>query len=193
MRGHTMRSLCRYAIVTLNTKRLFGFWFIALIAVAIVFSSVAYTQQFSKPAHYIPEELRATDPQIRQLLDDARLAADDGDYQTTSAKAEQSLLLAKQSGSIGDRALAETAVAQAKAASGNLADAKTLYQAALDDAVDSSNTVLESELLTTLAIYLQIQGDLDGALALSTKALTTARRSGNVFAVSGALGSLARL
>jgi CHAT domain-containing protein len=171
----------------------FALGLLALLLAASALPVQVCAQQATQPKHYIPEELRASDPEIRQLLDAARDSADNGEYDDAAAKAAKALALARAKGFVGDRALAETAVGEATAAKGKLTEALVFYRAALQDAVDSSNPVLESQLLGIFAAYSQVGGRLDESLSLLAKGVDAARRSQNVYAISSALGAQARV
>ena len=108
------------------------------------------------------------------MLASAESKSDSGENDSAFAEANSALVLAKKKGLVGDRAIAEDSVAVGYFASGKLEEAFRFYQSSLQDAVDSTNLVLQADVLVSLAMLPQLQGKLQAASDLLTKAQQTA-------------------
>ena len=159
----------------------------------LALSLTANSQQEPLPKRYIPPELQASDQEIRQLLSTAASEAEAGQYESALGDSKAALELAEKKGLVGDRAIAEEVVAIEYATLGKLDDALRLYRESLQHAIDSSNAVLEADVLVSLSTWPQMQGNLAGALELITKAFDAANRSQNLLVKSRVLGELGRL
>jgi len=138
-------------------------------------------------------ELQATDPEIRALLEEARSSVDIGNYDVAFSKAKTALDLAETKRLVGDKALAEQLVAIGYFGSGKVEDSLKLYRASLQDAIDSSNLVLQADVLVALSTSPQSQGNLTGALDLLTRALELANQSKNIIIKARVLGELGKI
>jgi len=141
----------------------------------------------------IPVEFQPADPEIKTLFDEARSATDIGNYDVGFSKAKMALDLAEKKGLIGDRALAEEMVAVGYLDLGKMPDSMNLFHASLQDAVDSSNLVLQADVLVALAVEPRIRGNLAGALQLLTQALDRANQSKSLLIRARVLGELGKL
>lgn len=150
-------------------------------------------QQPRRPRHNQPAELQAADPEIRQLLDDAYTEADDGKIEDALVKGKEALDIAKKRGFVADKAIVEAALASGYFVEGRLQEAFELLHQALQEAVDSSNLVLEADILASLSTEAQSKGNLPGALDILVKALDRAEKSKNLYIKSRVLGELARV
>jgi tetratricopeptide (TPR) repeat protein len=162
-----------------------------LVSIA-VFSLPSFGQQGPPANREIPEELQARDPEIRNLLQSVRSDYDAGDYQAAFSKAKTALALAEKKNLVGDKALAEEAVAIGYFYSGDLNHSIKQYRASLQDAVDSSNLVLQADVLVALSTSPQFQGNMPGALELLNRALAQANQSKNLFIKARVLGELGK-
>ena len=163
------------------------------ICVCLLFSLVARTQQEPAAIRYTPPELQASDQEVRKLLTSAESKSDSGDYESAFADAKAALELAKRKGLVGDRAIAEDSVAIGYFVLGKLDESVKLYQASFQDAIDSSNLVLQAEVLVALSIAPQVQANFPGAIELVSKALDRANQSKSLYERAHVLGELARL
>src|SRR6267154_3729376 len=105
----------------------------------------AQSQQPPTPIRYIPPELQASDQEIRQLLAGAESKSEVGEYESAFADSKAALELSEKKQLVGDRAIAEESVAAGYFASGKLDESLKLYRASFQDAVDSSNLVLQAD------------------------------------------------
>ena len=160
----------------------------------LVFVSIPSYCQTPPPVNRdIPVELQATDPEIRTLIEEARSSADMGNYDVALSKAKAALDLAETKGLVGDKALAEQLVAIGYFGSGHLEDSFKFYRASSQDAIDSSNLVLQADVLVALSASPQSQGNLPGALDLLAKALELANQSKNLLVKARVLGELGKI
>ena len=121
------------------------------VCICIVLSPAARSQQPPAPKRYIPPELQASDQEIRQLLAAAESKSEAGENESAFADSRAALELAEKKGLVGDRAIAEESVASGYFASGRLDESLKLYQESLQDAIDSSNLVLQADALVALS------------------------------------------
>jgi hypothetical protein len=161
--------------------------------VCLLLSLVAHAQKEPAANRYTPPELQASDQEVRNLLTSAESKSDSGDYESAFADAKAALELAKKKGLVGDRAITEDSVAVGYFVLGKVDDALRLYRASLQDAIDSSNIVLQADVLVALSTLPQLQGNLRGALDLLAKARDRADESKNQYIRSRALGELGRV
>ncbi len=163
------------------------------VFVCLLLSLVAHTQQEPAANRYTPPELQASDQEVRNLLTSAESKSDSGDYESAFADAKAALDLAKTKGLVGDRAIAEDSVAIGYFVLGKLDESVKLYQASFQDAIESSNLVLQAEVLVALSIAPQFQANFPGAIELVSKALDRANQSKSLYERAHVLGELARL
>ena len=163
------------------------------VCVCLALSPTVGSQQPPAPKRYIPPELQASDQVIRELLAEAESKAETGEYESAFADSKAALELAQKKELLGDRAIAEESVAAGYFASGKLDESFKLYQASLQHAVDSSNLVLQADVLVALSTLPQLQGNLPGALEFLGKAEDRANQSKNLYIRARVLGELGRL
>jgi tetratricopeptide (TPR) repeat protein len=163
------------------------------IFVCLLSSPAGRSQQTPAPKRYIPPEIQASDQEIRQLLTTAELKSEAGEYESAFTDTKAALELAEKKGLLGDRAIAEESVASGYFALGKLDESISLYQASLQHATDSSNVVLQADVLVALSTLPQLQGNLPGALELLGKAQERANQSKNPYIRARVLGQLGRL
>ena len=167
--------------------------FLNCVCLCLVLSLTARSQQPPVARRYIPPELQASDQEIRKLLMAAESKSEAGENESALADSRAALELAEKKGLVGDRAIAEESVASGYFASGRLDESFKLYQASLQDAIDSSNLVLQADALVALSALPQLQGNLPGALEFLGKAQDRANESKNLYIRARVLGELGRL
>jgi len=143
---------------------------IAFLCLSLVLPLQLSLAQTSERVHQVPIELRPADSETRALLDAARADSDAGNFEAALSKLKTALELTQSRGFVGDRAITEEAVAIGYFAMGNLDQAFKYYQSSWEDAVASSNLVLQADALVALAMLPQSQGKLQAASDLLTKA-----------------------
>ena len=158
-----------------------------------LFSSLVFGQQSPPQASNIPAELQAINPNVRAKLAAARADSDRGKYSEAFEEDQQALDVAKKAGFSGDIALAEDATASAEFISGKVQTGWDLDRDALQNAIESSNFVLQADILTSLSSYSQIDGNVKGAVSLLAQALDAAEKSKNLYIKSRVLGEMGRL
>lgn len=168
---------------------------LVFLIVTIVFSTspVLFGQQVSPSEHYIPEELQARNPDVRAKLTAARSDSRSGKYDQAFDEDQQALDIAKRATFSGDIALAEDTLASAEFISGRVQVGWDLNRDALQKAIESSNLVLQADILTSLSAYSQSAGNSKGALSLLAQALDAAGRSKSLYIKSRVLGEMGRL
>lgn len=171
------------------------YWLRLTVLLIISASSLSgvFGQQLDKPDQYVPEELQGSDSEVRAKLASAQALRKAGKYNEAFAEDQQSLSLAMKKGFSGDIGLAEDAVASADFISGRVQDGWNLDRDAIQKAIDSSNLVLQADILTTLSSECQSTGNLKGALSLVSEALNAAEKSKNLYIKSRVLGEMGRL
>lgn len=166
--------------------------FVAAVTICL-FSSLAFGQQSPPQASSPPAELQAINPDVRAKLAAARTNSDTGEYGEAFEDDQQALDIAKKAGFSGDIALAEDATASAEFISGKVQTGWDLDRDALQNAIQSSNFVLQADILTSLSSYSQIDGNAKGAVSLLAQALDAAEKSKNLYIKSRVLGETGRL
>jgi len=164
-------------------------WF---IAVCLTAASTAFAQSPSGPNSGRPAELEASDPEIRQLLDQARTTCGELTLDERLERIRKAAMIGEDRSLTGDRALAEAMLASAYIGRGELDLAFTTFQKALQDASDAQNQVLESDILISLAAQPQLKGSTAEAIELISKALSISEKSGSYYERARALGELGR-
>ena len=166
-----------------------------LIATATIclFSSLVFGQQLSRQASSVPAELQALNPDVRAKLAAARSDSQTGKYDEAFEEDQQALDIAKKAGFSADIALAEDTLASAEFISGRVQAGWDLDRDAFQKAIESSNFVLQADILTSLSSYSQSAGNLKGALSLLAQALDAAEKSKNLYIRSRVLGEFGRL
>lgn len=168
------------------------FWLSSILLIGFL-TSVAFGQQRSDTDRYLPAELQAGDPDIRKLLREAISDYDSGQDEAGLPKAKAALELAEKKHFVGDKALAEEVVAVGYFRSGNLDESMRSYRASLQDAMQSSNLVLQADVLVGLSTSSQQQQNLTGEIEILERALDCANRSKNLFIKARVLGELGRV
>lgn len=158
-----------------------------------LFSSLLFGQQPSPQTPNVPSELQARNPDVRAKLTTARSDSETGKYDEAFEEDQQALDVAKKAGFSGDISLAEDTLASAEFISGRVQAGWDLDRDALQKAIESSNFVLQADILTSLSSYSQSAGNLKGALSLLEQALDAAEKSKNLYIRSRVLGELGRL
>lgn len=168
---------------------------VIFLTITILFplSPALFGQQASPSERYIPEELQARNPDVRAKLVAARSLSESGKYKEAFTDDQQALDIARKAGFSGDIALAEDAAASAQLISGNVQTGWDLDRDALQKAVESSNFVLQADILTSLSSYSQSAGNVKGALSILIQALNAAEKSKNLYIKSRVLGEMGRL
>jgi CHAT domain-containing protein/tetratricopeptide (TPR) repeat protein len=159
----------------------------------VCFPSPANPQDKAANNPSIPTELTAADPEIRALLDFENKPCKPGGIQERAEDIQKALQMADSRGLIGDRAIAEAALASALIGEGKLEMAFVAFQKALQDSIDLKNEVLEADILLSLASEAQIKGNNQKAFDLVSRALSISERNANLYEKARALGELGRL
>ncbi|MBZ5646000.1 MAG: CHAT domain-containing protein [Acidobacteriia bacterium] len=154
--------------------------------------ALAAGEDTRKP-RYIPPELKASDPEVRRLLEQAQVDANKGDFQQAILAVEEATRVASAKKLVADMAIAEEAMVSTSLVAGDLEKARAVAQKALEDARSSNNLVVEASVLDSLAQQSNMQGRLAEAIQLEQQALDTAVRSKNLYMKARILGALASL
>jgi tetratricopeptide (TPR) repeat protein len=141
----------------------------------------------------IPPEFAAADPEIRELLgagDNSCKAIDPGRWKV---KLEKALQISESRDLLGDKALVEALLASVSATQGDLDSALILLRKALQDSLEAKKEVLEADVLVSLAAQAQLNGNIQEAISLTTRAVSLSEKTGNLYGKARALGELGRL
>src|SRR5262249_20383419 len=120
----------------------------------------------------IPSEFTAADPEIRELLrneDESCKAIDPGRW---SVKLEKALQITERRNLLGDKALVEALLASVSVMQGDLDSSLILLRKALQDSMEAKKEVLEADVLVSLAAEAQVNGNIQEAIALTTRAVS---------------------
>jgi hypothetical protein len=147
-------------------------------------------QQKPDPDRDIPPELRATIPEVRSLLDDAQRQIEQANYPQATDDERKALRLATSKEFSPDIALAQAALAGSEFRDGKFPQAMELLHSALEKASESSNLVLEADVIASLSREDQFKGNLAGSIATLTQALNIAEQSKSPYILSDVLGQL---
>jgi tetratricopeptide (TPR) repeat protein len=91
---------------------------------------------------YVPPELQASDPGVKNLLDSAAQSAKQGHYNEALTSLQKALELATKQRSAADKAVVESSLGVYYFSQGKLEDAKSQWIRALSDGTAASNLVL---------------------------------------------------
>ena len=166
---------------------------VLLVFVFLFFLPAGATAQQPTSARYRPPLLQANDHNVAALLKSAETKSDAGDYDGAFLDCKTAVELADKKGLVADRGIAEDTVAVWYFEQGKLDEAEKFFQASLQDATDSSNLVLQADVLVALSGYPQLTGNVPGALQLLHQALDRANESKDLYIKSRVLGELGRL
>jgi CHAT domain-containing protein len=140
---------------------------------------------------YIPPELQAVDPEVREALTAARTRLEAGDLVGAESEVKSAIEIAAAKGLESDKALAEENKALLFFAKGKLSECKLMFSEALQHA--TSSPALQADILTALASFEDIKGEPIEATSLLKRALERARASKSRYLQSRVLGELARI
>ncbi len=155
--------------------------------------SIGHSQQPPSPKRYIPPEFQASDQEIRKLLTTAELESEAGEYESAFADFKAALELSQKKGLVGDRAIAEESVASGYFSLGKVDESIKLYQASLQHATESSNLVLQADVLVALStVLLNFRAIHQKHWIYCQKRWTGANQSMNQYIRSRVLGELGR-
>lgn len=168
--------------------------YFVISCVILLASTLTLCQQNSGLSHpYTPPEFRPSDSGIQALLDSAFKAAQDGDFAKQIELLQNALARCANKGLVSDKAIVEDNLAAAYFAQGKLEDAKKQWVNAISDGVDSSNLVLQADVLVAMSALAQAPGHLSEAVDLATRAIDLARTGKSFYVQARALGELGRL
>ena len=166
-----------------------------LMTVTVCFCSpLLFGQQPSPQAPNLPEEFQARNPDVRAKLAAARSDSEAGKYDEAFGEDQQALDDC-QASQVSQEILhwRKTLLASAEFISGRVQAGWDLDRDALQKAVESSNFVLQADILTSLSSYSQSAGNVKGAMSLLAQALDAAEKSKNLYIKSRVLGEMGRL
>ena len=166
---------------------------VLLVFVFLLMLPAGVAAQQPASGRYRPPQLQANDQEVAALLKSAGTKSDTGDYDGAFSDCKTAVELAGKKGLVADRGIAEDTVAVGYFEQGKLDEAEQFFQASLQDATDSSNLVLQADVLVALSGYAQLTGNVPGALQLLHQALDRANESKDLYIKSRVLGELGRL
>lgn len=141
----------------------------------------------------IPLQLKAVDPDVRALITAANEATKKGDTATAIQRLQDAISECQKRRLTNDLAISEGALAAGYIAAGDLSQARTTIENALQHAADTPNLVLQAMLLSARAIWQGMSRDLAGNLRILDQALTLAEQSKTLYVQSHVLGERARI
>jgi tetratricopeptide (TPR) repeat protein len=141
----------------------FGIFFVAFLLTSVL---PACSESKSIARQEIPAELRASDPEIRTLIESAIDKADAEDFEGALQLATKAWDLCKAKGLESDLPIAGLELSALSISKGEIDQARELLNRSLEAAADRSNVVLEAEILLNLALIREASGDRKGALIL---------------------------
>lgn len=154
---------------------------------------VAAPRCIAQPSRDIPPQEQAADPQVRSLLESAVKLSEQGDYTASFQQLRNGLDLTIARGLLSDRAILEAKLGASYLLRGNVPGAREQWRNAYSDAVKTDNLVLQADVLVSISSTSQLLDASEDTRDLATQAVETARKSGNHWIESRALGELARI
>ncbi len=201
LRGKLPASFSPYCISfttgNMFTKHRKTHVFFAIVATIILVSALCAGQanNSSISEQYVPAEFQASDPEIKKLLDAALKSAAEGKYTERTHQLQKALALCSQKALVADKAIVEDSLGVAYFTEGNLDEAKKQWLASLSDAINSSNLVVEADVLVALSAMAEAAGpgNLASSLELMARATQLAGKSKNFYIQARVLGESGRL
>jgi len=164
-----------------------------LIAIGLAFALPAYSASKSIAQQEIPVELRASDLEIKGLIDTAADKWDLGDLEGALQDAKKAWDLCQSKGLESDLPIAGLQLSALSISKGEIDVARELLNKSLEAAAERSNVVLEAQILVSLAALREMSGDRKGALETNTRALQKAQTGKSLYVQSRAFGEIGRM
>jgi len=162
-------------------------------SVVLAFALPAYCDSKSIARQEIPVELRASDPEIKGLIDTAADKWDLGDLEGALQDAKKAWDLCQSKGLESDLPIAGLQLSALSISKGEIDVARDLLNKSLEAAAERSNVVLEAQILVSLAALREMSGDRKGALETNTRALQKAQTGKSLYVQSRAFGEIGRM
>jgi tetratricopeptide (TPR) repeat protein len=166
---------------------------VSVLFLVLVICSCSLNGQSLNKTSVIPGELTPSDSDIRSFLGTDDNSCKPANGNEWNEKLQKALQIAENRGLVGDRALIEASLGSTLIAQGNSERAFAIFKKALQDSIESKRSVLQADILISLASQSQMTGDVQGAIDLVNRALMLAERTGNLYGKARALGELGQL
>ncbi len=166
---------------------------LSIIAIVLTFAAPSYCDSKSIARQEIPVELRASDPEIKGLIDTASDKWDLGDLEGALQDAKKAWDLCQSRGLESDLPIAGLQLSALSISKGEIDIGRDLLNKSLEAAAERSNVVLEAQILVSLAALREMSGDRKGALDTDTRALQKAQTGKSLYVQSRALGEIGRM
>jgi tetratricopeptide (TPR) repeat protein len=165
----------------------------SVVMLVLAVAVPAYCDSKSIARQEIPVELRASDPEIRSLIDDSADKWDSGDSEGALQIAKKAWDLCQSSRLESDLPIAGLQLSALFISKGALDAGRDLLNKSLEAAAERSNVVLEAQILIGLASFRELSGDRKGALETNTRALQKAQLGKSLYVQARAFGELGRM
>lgn len=166
---------------------------LSIIAIVLTFAAPSYCDSKSIARQEIPVELRASDPEIKALIDTAADKWDLGDLEGALQVARKAWDLCQSRNLESDLPIAGLELSALSISKGDIDVARDLLNKSLEAAAERSNVVLEAQILVSLAGLREMSGDRKGALETNTRALHKAQTGKSLYVQSRAFGEIGRM
>ena len=164
-----------------------------ITTIVLGFALPSYCDSKSIARREIPVELRASDPEIKGLIDTAADKLDLGDLEGALQIAKKAWDLCQSRGLESDLPIAGLQLSSLSISKGEIDVGRDLLNKSLEAAAERSNVVLEAQILVSLAALREMVGDRKGALDTNTRALQKAQMGKSLYVQARALGEMGRM
>lgn len=163
------------------------------IVLLLTINIQAYGGSIKRSREEVPVELQASDPEVKKLLDTAADNFDIGDLEAAGQLLGKAQELCRSRRLTSDVPIVQVGLATLSISNGNIEKARDLLSEALESAAERSNTVLEAQILVSVAALKEMAGDRTAALLTDKRALEKAESGKSLYVQSWALGEIGRI
>ena len=166
---------------------------IFITAIVLTFAVPAYCDSKSIARREIPVELRASDPEIKDLIDTTADKWDLGDLEGALQAAKKAWDLCQSRGLELDLPVAGLQLSALFISKSEIDAGRDVLNKSLEAAAERSNVALEAQILVTLAALREMSGDRKGALETNARALQKAQLGKSLYVQAHAFGEIGRM
>jgi hypothetical protein len=177
----------------INGKLLVRPRILLIIVLMLTINIQVYGGTTKRSREEVPVELQASDPEVKQLLDTATDNFDIGDLEAAGQLLGKAEELCRSRRLTSDVPIVLAHLASLSISNGNIEKARDLLAQALESAAERSNTVLEAQILVSVASLKEMAGDRPAALLTDKTALEKAESGKSLYVQSRALGEIGRI
>src|ERR1700733_5683905 len=164
-----------------------------LLPIVLTFAIPAYSDSNSIARREIPVELRASDPEIKGLIDTAVDKWELGDLEGALQVAKKAWDLCRSRGLKSDLPIAGLELSALSVSKGEIDVNQQLLNTSLEAAAERANMALEAQILISLSSLRELSGDRKGAIDMNYRALQKAETAKSLYVQARALGEIGRM